>query len=97
MEKEAFDDVQHLEVVLVDSHLKIQARELTQVPMRVRVLCPARQRLAVNSISDSDDSYLPTHCAASYITALAWGSEAWRPPNHPLSTLLSLCDYSLLA
>ena len=41
VDKEAFDDVQELEVVLVDGHLEIQARELAQVAVGVGVFGPA--------------------------------------------------------
>ena len=39
--KESVDDVQHLEIVLPDLHLKIQPRELAQMPVRVRLFSPA--------------------------------------------------------
>ena len=41
VDEEALDDVQQLKVVLVDGHLEIQARELAQVAVSVRVFSPA--------------------------------------------------------
>jgi hypothetical protein len=40
--EQAVEDVQDLAVVLVDGHLQVQAHKLAQVPVRERLLRPAR-------------------------------------------------------
>ncbi len=41
-DEDVIHDVQHLIVVLVDGHLKVQARELAQMPVCIRLLRPAK-------------------------------------------------------
>ncbi len=40
--KHALNDIENLEVVLVDGHLKVQPRELAEVAVRPRVFSPKR-------------------------------------------------------
>ena len=65
VDKQMVQHVQNLIVMLIDGHLEVQPRELAQVPVCERLLCPA-ESTKPQSIADAGQMHHPMwFCSSS--------------------------------